>query len=119
MDTMPIRYIIMYRMLNFFVAGITHKCTMISMLFKNVLISKSSYMLQNINIILNELNIKFCDLFLIDSNKLKAKISSKVGKPDWRSESIKELLCLRENQFSCELKQEEIVALLDFVSTER
>ena len=119
MDTMPIRYIIMSRILNFFVSGLNHKCNIISMLFKNTLISKSSYMLQNINIILNELNIKYCDLFLMDKNKLKNIINNKIGKPDWRSDSIKELLSLRENQSFCELEPEEISSLLVFISTDR
>ena len=38
MNTMPIKYTIMYRMLNLFVSGINHKCDTISMLFKMVLI---------------------------------------------------------------------------------
>ena len=89
------------------------------MLFKNVLLSNSSYMLQNINIILNELDIKYCDLFLMDKNKLKTIISNKIGVPDWRSNTIKELLSLRENQFSSDLNSAEIVSILNFVATER
>ena len=119
MDTMPIKYVIMSRILNFFMSGLSHKCEIISLLFKNVLISNSSYMLQNINIILNELNIKYCDLFIMDKSKLKSIINKKVGEPDWRSDSIKELLSLRENQTSCDLTRAEIESILDFVSTER
>ena len=76
-------------------------------------------MFQNINIILYELNIKYCDLFLMDGNKMKTKICNKVGKPDWRSDTVKELSSLREKQFSSELNHAEIVSLLDFISTER
>ena len=119
MDTIPIRYVIMSRILNFFISGLSHKCETISLLFKNVLISSSSYMLQNINMILKELNIKYCDLFKIDKNKLRSIISERVGKPDWRSDTIKELLSLRENQTSCELTRAEIESILEFVSTER
>ena len=119
MDTMPIRYVIMSRILNFFISGLNHKCETISLLFKHVLISSSSYMLQNINMILKELNIKYCDLFKIDKNKLRSIISERVGKPDWRSDTIKELLSLRENQTSCELTRAEIESILEFVSTER
>ena len=103
----------------FFISGLSHKCEIISLLFKNVLISSSSYMLQNINMILKELNIKYCDLFKIDKNKLRSIISERVGKPDWRSDTIKELLSLRENQTSCELTRAEIESVLEFVSTER
>ena len=109
----------MYRMLNFFNAGLNHECETISMLYKNVLISKSSYMLQNINMILNEFSIKYCDLFDMNKTKLKAIINKKVGEPDWKCKSIKELLSLREKQISSELTPTEIVALLEYVSTER
>ena len=106
-------------MLNFFVSGINHECETISMLYKNVLLSNSSYMLQNINIILKEFGIKYCDIFSMNKIKLKNIINNVVGVPDWRCESIKELLSLRENQFSCELNPGEIASLLEFVSTER
>ena len=119
MNTIPIKYTIMYRMLNFFISGLNHECETISMLYKNALISKSSYMLQNINMILNEFSIKYCDLFDINKTKLKAIISKKVGEPDWRCNSIKELLSLKEKQISSELTPTEIVSLLEYVSTER
>ena len=89
------------------------------MLFKNVLISKCSYMTQNVFIILKEFNIKYCDLFDMNKNQLKTIINNKVGESDWRSETIKELLSLRENQISSDLSPEEITSLLEFVSTER
>ena len=109
----------MSRILNFFVSGLNHKCHTISMLFKNVLVSNSSYMLQNINMILKELDIKYCDIFLMDKNKLKMIINDKIGEPDWRSRTIKELLSLKEKQFSSELNVAEIASLLEYVSTER
>ena len=119
MGSMPIRYMIMYRMLNFFTSGLNHECETISMLFKNVLLSNTSYMLQNINIIINEFGIKYCDIFNMNKNKLKTIINNKVGEPDWRCDTIKELLSLREKQFLSELNPEEVVSLLEFVSTER
>ena len=84
LGTMPIKYIIMYRMLNFFVSGLNHECETISMLYKNVLTSKSSYMLRNINMILNEFHIKYSDLFNMTKSKLKTIIYDKVGESDWR-----------------------------------
>ena len=109
----------MYRMLNFFVSGLNHECETISMLYKNVLTSKSSYMLRNINMILNEFHIKYSDLFNMTKSKLKTIIYDKVGEPDWRCDSIKELLSLREAQISSELTPMEITSLLKIVSTER
>ena len=55
----------------------------------------------------------------MDKNKLKMIINDKIGEPDWRSRTIKELLSLKEKQFSSELKAEEIASLLEYVSTER
>ena len=55
----------------------------------------------------------------MDKSELKSIISKRVGERDWRSDSIKELLSLRENQTSCELTRAEIESLLEFVSTER
>ena len=55
----------------------------------------------------------------MNKTKLKAIINKKVGEPDWRCKSIKELLSLREKQISSELTPTEIVALLEYVSTER
>ena len=55
----------------------------------------------------------------MDKNKLKTIISNKIGVPDWRSNTIKELLSLRENQFSSDLNSAEIVSILNFVATER
>ena len=69
--------------------------------------------------ILKEFNNKYCDLFDMNKNQLKTIINNKVGESDWRSETIKELLSLRENQISSDLSPEEITSLLEFVSTER
>ena len=63
MDTMPILYIIMYRILNFFLSGINHTNNFISNFFKNVLLSNSSYMEVNINEILREFDITYLKLF--------------------------------------------------------
>ena len=58
MGNLPIKYIIMNRVLNFFISGIKHESTLISNFFKNVLTANSSHMLTNVNSILNFLNIK-------------------------------------------------------------
>ena len=62
MNSMPIEDIIMHRMLCFFLNGFKHKSNMISFLFTNVLTSKSSDMLRNINTILQKANIKYEEL---------------------------------------------------------
>ena len=56
MGTLPIKDVIMSRILNFFVSGLNHDNTIISDFFKNKLVSNSSYMLTNINAILTKFN---------------------------------------------------------------
>ena len=86
-------------------------------------------MLQNVNIILREFEIKYCDMFDMNKFKLKKVVESKLDLPDWRSNLIIELLSLRDNQFSCEfyrneqllyaLKPLEVSLLLKYVSAAR
>ena len=119
MNTMPIKHIIMYRMLNFYISGLNHECSTISWLFKHVLITHSSYMLQNINTILNEFNIKYHDLFTMKKTKLKGIIDNKSEESDWRSDLIIELMSIRENQLTCILSPEQVEFMLTDVSTAR
>ena len=129
MGTLPIRFTIMYRMLNFFISGLNHSSKMIASFFKNALLSNTSYMLQNVNIILREFEIKYCDMFDMNKFKLKKVVESKLDLPDWRSNIIIELLSLRDNQFSCEfyrneqllyaLEPLEVSSLLKYVSAAR
>ena len=86
---------------------------------KNVLTSNTSYMLQNINIILKEFNISYIDLFTMDKSKLRTIINCKTGDPDWRSHIITELLSIRDKQISCNLSPAEVATLLKDVSTSR
>ena len=107
MGTWPIRFTLMYRILTFFISGMNHCSSGISLLFKNVLTSGSSYMLQNINIILKEFDIKYCDLFGINKNIIRKQIIGKLEADDWRSVLVKELLMLREGQLTCDFHREE------------
>ena len=63
MKTMPIENIIMHRMLSFFLNELNHINDMISFLFSNVLTSKSSVTLRNINTVLQKANITYEGLF--------------------------------------------------------
>ena len=119
METMPIDDIIMNRMIGFFINGLNHESELISSFFKNTLLSNSSYMLVNINTILNKFKIKYIDLFCLKNNFVK-KISNKYNiNPDWRCNIIKELLSIRENQMSVILDQNEIKEMLYYISTDR
>jgi len=86
-------------------------------------------MLQNVDIILREFEIKYYDMFDMNKFKLKKVVERKLDLPDWRSNIIIELLSLRDNQFSCEffrneqllyaLEPLEVSSLLKYVSAAR
>ena len=116
MGTLPIKDIIMNRMMNFFVSGLKHSCTIISDFFKNVLLSNSSHMTTNINTILQYLNIRLSDLFNLNKSQIKLIFESKSDEIDWRCNFIRELLSIRENQLSADFRKNEINTMLDYVS---
>ena len=62
METMPIGDILMNPMMGFFINGLNQERLLISSL------SYTSYMLANINIILNKFRIKYVDLFGCKNN---------------------------------------------------
>ena len=119
MEMMPIDQIVMDRILGFFIKGINHDNAIMSNFFKNSLLSNSSYMLTNINTILNRHNIKYIDLFSMDKHEVKRKFKNCNVGTDWRCDSVKELLCLREGQSFCILDLTEIKDMLYYVSTYR
>ena len=119
MGTMPIDDIIMSRILGFFIHGLNHENGFISNFFKNTLISNSSYMLVNINQILNRYNIKYMDLFSMNIHDVKKVTKSHILEPDWRCNIIKELLSVRENQIYCNLDHTEAKEMLYYISTYR
>ena len=119
METMPIDDILMSRILGFFIHGLKHENKYISSFFLNTLLSNSSYMLVNINTILDKFVIKYIDLFSLNKNDVKKIIKRGASEPDWRCSSLKELLSLRENQIQCELDQTEVNEMLLYISTYR
>ena len=119
MEDMPIEDIVMFRMIAFFINGLNHKSDLISQFFKNTLLSNSSYMLVNINAILDRYDIRYDDLFLMNKTCIRKAINSYINDPDWRCSSIKELLSLREGQQICELDMSEINDILIHIATFR
>ena len=79
MDSMEINDIIMFRMLNFIISGLNHNSDIITRFFKNMLLSNSSYMLTNLNKILNSFNLKYCDIFIMDKLQLKKTCTNEKG----------------------------------------
>ena len=120
MDTMPILYTVMFRLLSFFINGLNHTDDFISNFFKNTLLSNSSLMLVNVNKVLKEFDIKYCDLFKLNKLELKNIIKNKIEEPDWQCGIIKELLYMKDNynQLDTELSYNEVKFMLDQISTD-
>ena len=119
MDTLPITDIIMSRMLNFFIGGLRHDSKIISDFFKNTLLSSSSFMLTNINTIINKYNINYQDLFHINKAKIKKVINDYNDEHDWRSNIVKDLLSIREGQKFSILDPIEVKNRLHYITTLR
>ena len=116
MNSMPIDDVVMLRMILFFLNGLNHKSELISCFFKNTLLSNSSYMLVNVNTILNKYDIKYIDLLTMNKTCIRNVINNHNEGPDWRCNSIKELLFLREDHLFSELNMTEINEILNHIS---
>ena len=119
MDTFPIKDIIMSRILNFFTRGLNHESSTISDFLKNTITSHSSYMLTNINTILNKYNLNCHDLFNLNKRQIKKVIQTYNGEHDWRSSLVKDLLCMRDKQCDSVLDHTEVKQRLKEISTQR
>ena len=115
MKSMSIENIIMQRMSSFFVNGINHSNKVVNTFFKNVLVSKSSVMYRNINIILSKLKINYKDFLLLNKESIKRQFKESSNVPDWRGKMIEELLNIRDKQLECDLNQAEVNEILKYV----
>ena len=109
----------MSRILNFFTRGLNHESSTISDFFKNTITSHSSYMLTNINTILNKYNLNCHDLFSLNKRQIKRVIQTYNGEHDWRSSLVKDLLCMRDKQCDSVLDHTEVKQRLKEISTQR
>ena len=108
MDTLPLKDVIMSRSLNFFIGGLTHDSKVISDFFKNTLLSSTSFMLTNINTIINKYKFDYQDIFNLNKAKVKSVIKNYNDEQGWRSNIIKKLLSIRENPWSSNLDPNEV-----------
>ena len=116
MGTAPIIDIIMYRMLNFVLAGINHESSIINNFFKNSLISNTSYISANVNKIIENFSINYLELFSFNKNKLKSRLNEKLGIKDWQCNIVEELLDMREKGLEANLDSKEIRTMLNNIS---
>ena len=76
-------------------------------------------MLTNINTILQKADIKYFELFHINKVDVRNVFREKATQPDWRTNIVKELLDIKDNQLSCGLAQNEVNVMLKHISTFR
>ena len=120
MNTLPIQDIIMYRMLCFYKSGLHHENEVISMFFKNSLLSNSSYAIRNINTILKHVSLGYSYIFTeCSKDRLKAIFFNNMEKPDWRINILTELLDIKDNLVFCDLSNDEVNSLIDHISRSR
>ena len=119
MNSMSINNIIKKRILCFYISGFNHNVQMISKFFKNILVSNSSRMLTNINIILNTLGIRYRQVCELDKVQIHNICKENDGVPDSRCETVKELLTTRELQQFNFLETRQVTEILNYVSTLR
>ena len=76
-------------------------------------------MLKNINITLQKLNMKYNNFLVSDKGELKRELKNTEIPADWRVQSVKERLDIRDSQLECILDRNEINMKLKYVSTFR
>ena len=127
MGSMPIKDMIMYRMLNFFTSGLNHNDKIISSFFKNALTANTSYMQVNINNIVEHFKIPYQDIFDINKGNLKKIVNNSCEEKDDQCILLEELLDIRDGiatvQFNFddetdEFRFAEIKHMIDQVSTD-
>ena len=117
METAHIYDIIMYRMINFILAGVNHNDNVINNFFRNCLLSNTSYTFTNLNKIIGNFNINYLELFDFNKNKLKNKLNEKTGKGDWQYNILEELMNMKETSLEANLDITDIKTLIDYIST--
>ena len=117
MNSPPVRRVIEKRMLSFFLSGLHHPVQDISIFFKNALVSSSSYMLTNVNSILNSLNVKYYEIFDCAIKSIITKFDLSEGEQDWQTIITRELLSIRDRQLDVPLTYEEVCEFLDETCT--
>ena len=119
MKSMSIENLISLRISCFLLNGLKHTNDDIKSFFSNALVSNSSYILRNINIIRNRINMRYSDFLLTNKSNLMRELSKTDSVRDWRVDFIEELLNVRDNQLECHLDRYESNVLLKYISTFR
>ena len=92
----------------FFYSGLETSWATNITIFFNVLLSNSSYMLSNVNSILQSSNIKYYEIFYCNINSLIGKVRCLEIDQNWHMKILKELLNKCDGQTDCCLTHRDI-----------
>ena len=118
MDSLPIELVVKERWLNFFLSGLRRPQDAIANFFKNSLISSCSYSVSNINILLNELQILYTDIFMLKRNDIRRKFLMKNHVSRWKVTLLSELLDVREGLSTSNLTMKEVQNIINYICTQ-
>ena len=117
MNTFQFVDIIKERMINFIMAGLNHPSNEIANHFKNCLLSCSSYIVSNVNIIIRTFNMKYEDIFIGNKRKVRRSMMESDKLVNWQTDMIKELLDIIDGTITNGFTTAETKSVLEFLCT--
>ena len=117
MDTFQFTDIIKERMINFVMAGLNHSSIEIANHFKNSLLSCSSYVVSNVNIIIRTFNMRYEDIFIGNKRKVRKSMMESNRPVNWQTGMIKELLNIMDGTITNGFTTVETKCILDYLCT--
>ena len=117
MHTPPPDVIVKERILSFVVDGLNHPSFLISQFFRNSLISNSSYIVSNVNSIIDSFQFRYQEIFNLKRNDIKRRVTALQTSNDWRLELVTEILDVRDGLKATNLNYAELSEILNYVCT--
>ena len=115
MHTPPPDVIVKERTLSFVVDGLNHPSFLISQFFRNSLISNSSYIVSNVNSIIDSFQFRYQEIFNLKRNDIKRRVTALQTSNDWRLELVTEILDVRDGLKATNLNYAELSEILNYV----
>ena len=107
--------IVQQRILNFLILGLSHSNGVVNFIFRNCIMSYSSYLVKNLNIIMQQHKIRYFDIF--KGKKLKL-FDADIFDEKWKINFINELIDCIENDNISGFSRQEMSLMLNFLCTD-
>ena len=117
MNSLPIEMMLKQRWLNFFISGLNHSNNTIADFFKNSLLSVSSYLVSNLNIVMDKLGISYHEIFCLRRTDIKKKILQRTEVSTWETVLLSELMEIRDGIRVANLSYEEVDHVINHICT--